>query len=104
MAAQEVTEPLQAAIAFSDGKTVTALRYSSDRQSPSMYYRAGGDLYMRDGHIHFADGEDTALILSEPLDRPGDNWTEVPEGSVITAQGSKVSVTPFQPDHSPASA
>ena len=104
MAAQEVTEPLQAAIAFSDGKTVTALRFSSDRKSPNMYYRAGGDLYMRDGHIHFADGEDTVLILSETLDKPGDNCTEVPEGSVVRAQGSQIDVIPFQPDHSPATA
>jgi len=104
MAAQEVTEPLQAAVAFSDGKTITALRYSSDRQSPSMYYRASGDLYMRDGQIHFADGEDTTLILSEPLEKPEDNWTEVPEGSVLTAQGSKTSVTPFQPVYSPTPA
>lgn len=101
MAAQEVAEPLQAAVAFSDGKTVTAMRYSSDQNSPSIYYRAGGDLYMRDGSINFADGEDTVLIISEPLDKPGDQWTELPEGSIISAQGSKVTVAEFRPDHSP---
>ena len=101
MAAQEVTEPLQAAVAFSDGKTVTAMRYSSDGNSPSIYYRAGGDLYMRDGNINFADGEDTVLIISEPLDKPGEQWTELPEGSVISAKGSKVTVTEFRPGHSP---
>ncbi|MEQ8248343.1 MAG: class II glutamine amidotransferase [Alphaproteobacteria bacterium] len=102
MAAEGVSEPLRAAIAFSDGKSIVAMRYSSDRNSPSLYYLAGGDLYMRDGRISLADGEDTLLILSEPLDGADDLWTEVPESTLIVAQGSALSVTPFAPVHSPA--
>ncbi|NQV80024.1 MAG: class II glutamine amidotransferase [Alphaproteobacteria bacterium] len=101
MAAQEIREPLRAAIAFSDGKTITALRYSSDSNSPSLYYLAGGDLYMRDGRISLAEGEDTILILSEPLDGADDLWSEVPDASLITARGSELRVTPFTPAHAP---
>lgn len=104
MAAADVEEPLSAAMAFTDGKTVTALRYSSDQRSPTLYYLAGGDLYMRDRRIHLADGEDTLLILSEPLDGADDLWVEVPESSLVTAQGSKVTITPFEPAHAPTAA
>jgi predicted glutamine amidotransferase len=99
MAAAEVKEPLRAAMAFSDGKTITALRYSTDKQSPTLCYLAGGDLYMRDRRIHLADGEDTLLILSEPLDGAEDRWAEVPEATLITSKGSNVALSPFKPAH-----
>ncbi len=101
MAAADIKEPLRAAMAFSDGKTITALRYSSDGESPTLYYLAGGDLYMRNGRIHLADGEDTLLILSEPLDGADELWNEVPESTLVTAQGSQAVLTPFKPDHAP---
>lgn len=101
MAAAEVTEPLRAAVAFTDGENVTALRYAGDRASPTLYYLAGGDLYIRDHRIHLADGEDTLLVLSEPLDGADDFWTEVPENTLVAARGSKVFITPFKPSHAP---
>lgn len=101
MAAHDVRDPFRASVAFSDGKAITALRYSSDRNSPSLYYVAGGDLHLRDGVAQLAIGEGTILVLSEPLDETDDLWSEVPEGSLVTASLGRPHVRPFRPDHSP---
>jgi glutamine amidotransferase len=42
-------------------------------------------------------GEDAFLVLSEPLgDLPG-WWQEIPESTVVVAQGGEIEQFPFEP-------
>jgi glutamine amidotransferase len=97
MARHAIAEPLRIAAAYSDGGRIVALRYSSDRQSPSMYFGRGGDVYLRDGDIRFGAGEGSVIVLSEPLDGADESWAEVPEGHWLVAEKGEVRMQPFVP-------
>ncbi|HYC04226.1 MAG TPA: class II glutamine amidotransferase [Azospirillaceae bacterium] len=92
-----VTEPLRLTAAVSDGRRIFAIRYSSDRQSPSLYYGGGQGLTVADGEVRFGEGHGSVLVLSEPLDEDQAHWTEVGEGSFLFAEEGRVRVEPFRP-------
>jgi glutamine amidotransferase len=79
-----VEHPLQMTIATTDGKSVWAFRYSSERRSRSLYYsaemRTVREMYPERPRLQEVSDE-TRIIVSEPLvDLPG-AWNEVPESS-----------------------
>lgn len=88
-----VTSPLRASIAVTDGKQVVALRYSSDHSSPTLYCLRGGCLQ---GHMKCEVGP-AVLVLSEPLDDAGGDWTEVPEAHMLVARDGGIELEPFEP-------
>ena len=72
-------------VALTDGKRVIAVRYSSDRDSPSLYHS-------RNLHaLHEVGGKtenlpaDGMLILSEPLDAVSEHWEKVPEATALSS-------------------
>ena len=79
-----VEHPLQMTIATTDGKSVWAFRYSSERRSRSLYYstemRTVREMYPERPRLQEVSDE-TRIIVSEPIvDLPG-AWKEVPEAS-----------------------
>jgi glutamine amidotransferase len=85
-----IAAPLRLTAAATDGEQIFAIRYSSDRQAPSLFY----------GHTAFTgvDGEvdkGAVIILSEPLDSESGKWVEIPEGHFVVVGGGAVSITPF---------
>ncbi len=58
---------------FSNGKTLYAMRTSSDAKSPSLYY----------SNTAFSGAR---VFASEPLDADPTNWTAVAEGSLVCIQ------------------
>lgn len=60
-----VTEPLRLTAALTDGRRIVAVRYASDRQPPSLYWRR------RNGQV---------VIVSEPLDQDNADWVAVEDG------------------------
>lgn len=97
MAVHRVEEPLRLTAAFTDGDTLYAARFSSDHQSPSLYYAIGADLSVSAGTCRFKSGQGTVLVLSEPLDTVDAAWQEVPEGRVLVARDGTVSLAEFAP-------
>jgi predicted glutamine amidotransferase len=95
MAKFEIDEPFRMTAAISEGDRIYALRYSSDNQSPTLYYGSGGTIHVKDGGVVFSKGNSVALILSEPLDGQLEDWVEIPEGHFLEADGGIVSVKPF---------
>ncbi len=77
-----ITEAFRCTAAWSDGKTVWAVRYSSDDKPPSLYTR------------ELPDGSGT-LVVSEPLDAARDGWQAVPPQSFVTVTRASVVVTPL---------
>ncbi|NEC26872.1 class II glutamine amidotransferase [Streptomyces sp. SID8111] len=82
--AHGVPDPLQMTVAVTDGESLWAFRYSSRRESRSLFYSTRVDT-LRSLHpdLEFLRGvsEGTRLIVSEPLgDMPG-AWNAVPEST-----------------------
>ncbi len=70
--------------AFSDGKKLYAVRYATDDQAPTLYYRWSAELGGR-------------AVVSEPLDTTQVDWHMVPQGSFCVFDGEAVSITRFAP-------
>jgi predicted glutamine amidotransferase len=77
-----ITEPLRFTSAFTDGRTLYAVRYASDLQPPTLYTRVCTE---------------TAgmLVVSEPLDDGRSGWTAVPPQSFVTVTEGRVAVSAF---------
>jgi predicted glutamine amidotransferase len=97
MEAHDVDEPLRITAAASDGRRIVALRYSTDGQSPSLYYATGSEVAVIDGDCRFAEGDGSVLVLSEPLDAVPGFWHEVPEGHALIAEAGRVDMVSFAP-------
>jgi ergothioneine biosynthesis protein EgtC len=71
MAEAEVDEPFRMTAALANGRSIVALRYSTDERPPSLYWsEIDGDL----------------TVVSEPLDAQNDQWNEVPTGHLLTVE------------------
>lgn len=75
---------LRMTAALSDGKRLYAVRYSSDAQVPSLYYR-------------WSDSRQGTAVVSEPLEDGEGDWTEVGASTFCSFDGSEVTVEPFMP-------
>ncbi|HKH36642.1 MAG TPA: class II glutamine amidotransferase, partial [Rubrobacter sp.] len=81
--------PIQMTIGTTDGKSVWAFRYSSERKSRSLFFstdvRTVRKLYPERQRLQEVSDE-TRIVVSEPLgDLPG-AWNEVPESSYAVVQ------------------
>ncbi|WP_093189419.1 class II glutamine amidotransferase [Pseudovibrio sp. Tun.PSC04-5.I4] len=72
MMRNEVNAPLRVAMALTDGERLYAIRCSSDRIVPSLYYR------LHDRNLS---------VVSEPLEKGGQGWHEVPCGHIMVYGG-----------------
>jgi predicted glutamine amidotransferase len=77
-----VDYPFQGTVATTDGKSIWAFRYSSEGKSRSLFYSTNIATLRQlhpDVEILHGLGDETRLVVSEPLgDLPG-AWNEVPE-------------------------
>ena len=78
------TPHMRVACAFSDGSRLYALRYSSDRIAPSLYYRWNEDWQ-------------GWAVVSEPLEADQTGWIEVPPGTFCEFHGRDVVFRNFAP-------
>jgi glutamine amidotransferase len=97
---QGVDHPIQMTVATTDGVRVWAFRYSSERQSRSLFYstkvEALRELYP-ELEILRGVSDESRLIVSEPLrDLPG-AWNPVPESSYGIVQEGDDELHAFTP-------
>jgi len=92
-----IDEPFRMTAAFSDGKRLVAVRHSSDRKSPSLYWATGASLTVENRSVGLTEGAGATLVLSEPLDAGDLTWREVPESHVLCTSGADVSIEPLEP-------
>ncbi len=95
-----VDQPIQMTVATTDGTNVWAFRYSSVRQSRSLFYSTDV-VSLRALHpeleILQRVSDESRLIVSEPLrDLPG-AWNEVPESSWGVVRAGQDDLRPFTP-------
>jgi glutamine amidotransferase len=80
----DVEHPIQMTVATTDGKNVWAFRYSSERQSRTLFYSTDVPtlrMVHPDVEVLNRVSDESRLVVSEPIrDLPG-AWNEVPESS-----------------------
>jgi predicted glutamine amidotransferase len=95
-----VANPVQMTVATSDGDSVWAFRYSSEGQSRSLFYSTEVATLRRlhpEVEILRGLGEETRLVVSEPLGDLVGAWNEVPESSAGVIRPGTDEMRPFQP-------
>ena len=98
--ANDVEHPIQMTVATSDGTNIWAFRYSSEGSSRSLFVSTAIDalrgLYP-ENELFTRLGDETRLIVSEPLgDLPG-AWQEVPESTWGVVKPGPDELHPFTP-------
>jgi predicted glutamine amidotransferase len=92
--------PIQMTIATSDGRSVWAFRYSSERASRTLYFSTRMDT-LKALHPELAElgtlSADTRVVVSEPLGDLAGAWNEVPESHVGIVQSGADELRPFTP-------
>ncbi|MEM5386307.1 class II glutamine amidotransferase [Paraburkholderia phymatum] len=95
-----VEAPLNMTVCATDGARIVAVRYSSERQSRSLYHSTSirhlMELYPDDPRLA-AVGSDAFLVLSEPLVDLEGLWEEVPESVAIVAKLGRIEGRIFNP-------
>ena len=92
--------PFQGTIATSDGESVWAFRYSSEGNSRTLFYSTAIEtlrgLYP-DNEIFQSVGEESRLVVSEPLGTLPGVWNAVPESSYGVIKPGPDELHPFAP-------
>jgi predicted glutamine amidotransferase len=98
--AHGVEHPIQMTVATTDGTTLWAFRYSSERNSRSLFYSTDVETlraqYPDHPVLHTLSAE-TRLVVSEPLGDLAGAWNEVPESTCGIVQQGQDELRPFTP-------
>ncbi len=98
--AHGVEHPIQMTVATTDGSSIWAFRYSSERVSRSLFYStAVATLRAQhpDNPVLHELSDETRLIVSEPLGDLTGAWNEVPESHYGVVQEGQDELRPFTP-------
>jgi predicted glutamine amidotransferase len=94
----DVADPLRMTLGVSDGESVWAVRYASDGKAPTLYHsRDVKDIAELIPDVAAAIGEQARAIVSEPIGRFSEIWSEVRQGSVLHARQGRITSQPFRP-------
>jgi glutamine amidotransferase len=92
--------PIQMTIGTSDGKSLWAFRYSSERESRSLFYstdvRTVRQLHPERVRLQEVSDE-SRIVVSEPLGDLSGAWNKVPESSYGVVQEGDDEMRPFRP-------
>jgi len=95
-----VEHPVQMTVATTDGASQWAFRYSSERNSRSLFYSTAVETlraqYPDNPVLHDLSAE-TRLVVSEPLGDLAGAWNKVPESSCAIVQEGQDELRPFTP-------
>ncbi len=95
-----IANALQMTIATSDGEHLWAFRYSTPRESRSLFYSTDVPTLRRlhpDNELLQQLSEGSRLIVSEPLGDLAGAWNAVPEGVYTVVNGDAATMSPFAP-------
>jgi predicted glutamine amidotransferase len=98
-----VEHPIQMTIGTSDGKSLWAFRYSSERDSRSLFYSTDVRTVRRlhpELEVLQLVSDESRIVVSEPLGDLTGAWNEVPESSYGVVQDGDDEMHPFQPIYS----
>ena len=88
---------LRASAAVSDGRRLYALRYSSDDQSPSLFYTTDLEVLRHHDETLSVIPPGSVVVVSEPLGELAD-WQEIPESTMLVAGAGQVTLHALEPN------
>jgi glutamine amidotransferase len=95
-----VVDPVQMTVATADGESIWAFRYSSEGRTRSLFYSTDvaelREVYP-DVEVLRDLGEETRLVVSEPLLELQGAWHEVPESSAGVVRPGEDKLRAFRP-------
>ena len=98
--AHGVEHPIQMTVATTDGDSLWAFRYSSERNSASLFFSTDVETlraqYPDHPVLHKLSAE-SRLVVSEPLGDLAGVWNEMPESSCGIVQQGEDELRPFKP-------
>ncbi len=98
--AHAVEYPLQMTLGLTDGERLYAVRYSSERQSRTLFHSKSVEaLRQLNPEFERLCAQDRAIV-SEPLSEMADYWTEIPESSALVVEAGEISMYAFEPSRS----
>jgi len=92
-----VAEPSRMTIAVSDGVRLFALRYSSSRNSQTLYHSRNIHALREVGGSGEELSPDAVIVLSEPLDNVSEHWEEIPESTLLVIEPDGIEAMAFEP-------
>lgn len=96
-----VPDPFQGTVATTDGESIWAFRYSSERRSRSLFFTTEVPTLRRmypERQLFAEVSDDARLIVSEPLGDVAGVWNEVPESSWgVVGPGHEPGIRAFRP-------
>jgi glutamine amidotransferase len=95
-----VPHPFQGTIATTDGETIWAFRYSSERNSRSLFYTTDVPTLRKlypERQLFQEVSDNARLIVSEPLGDVAGVWNQVPESTYGVVGPDHAEMRPFQP-------
>ena len=95
-----VPHPFQGTVATTDGESIWAFRYSSERNSRSLYYTTDVPTLRKlqpERQLLKEFSDDARLIVSEPLGDVTGVWNEVPESTCCIVGPGQAELRPFRP-------
>ena len=98
--ARGVENPVQMTVATTDGESVWVFRYSSERQTRSLFYSTAVETLRSqypDNPVFRELSDETRLVVSEPLSELAGTWNEVPEASCGLIHEGQDELRPFTP-------
>ncbi len=96
----DVAHPFQGTIATTDGKSIWAFRYSSERNSRTLFFTTDVPTLRKlhpERELFGEFSDDARLIVSEPLGDVAGVWNEVPESSWGVIGPDRAEIQPFRP-------
>ncbi len=95
-----VEHPLMMSVAVTDGTKIVAARYSSERDSRSLYFSTDAKA-LKQQHPELEEvqllSDEARAIVSEPLGDVVGAWNEVPEASIGIVQPGQDELHAFTP-------
>ena len=92
-----IENALQMTLGIADGKSLYAVRYSTEGKSRSLFHSVSRDATMDIAPNASRFSRGARAIVSEPLTDLAEEWVAVPEASFLTITGSEITCEPFEP-------
>lgn len=95
-----IRDPIQLSVGLSDGERLLGVRYSTERQSRSLFQSTNLQA-LQEAYPHMERlkrfSPDARAIVSEPLSDLSDAWEEIPESTAVIIDRGEVVKRPFEP-------
>jgi glutamine amidotransferase len=89
--------PVQMTVGLTNGHHVYAVRYSSNRESRTLYHSRSIGALKALNPMFDRYSADAIVVVSEPMNDIVEYWEEIPESTAVVVEGSEVRTLPFKP-------